>query len=96
MLELELFSLLEGTSDAAFTITDLGEICSWNKAAEKLFEYSAAEALNSTCHKILQGRGALATEICRENCNVRDCAAEHLRSPTLIWKRRNDPGVTCG
>ena len=37
MLEQELFDLLEGTSDAAFAVTDQGEICSWNKAAEKLF-----------------------------------------------------------
>ncbi len=31
MLDQELFDLLEGTSDAAFTVTDQGEICSWNK-----------------------------------------------------------------
>jgi len=40
MLEIELFNLLEGTSDAAFAVTDQGEICSWNKAAEKLFGYT--------------------------------------------------------
>ena len=28
MLEQELFDLLEGTADAAFTVTDQGEICS--------------------------------------------------------------------
>ena len=54
MLEIELFNLLEGTSDAAFTVTNQGEICSWNKAAEKLFGYSAAEALNKTCGSVLQ------------------------------------------
>ena len=83
MLELELFNLLEGTSDAAFAVTGLGEICSWNKAAEKLFGYSAAEALNSTCHKILQGRGALGTEVCGENCSGRVCAANHLVFPNF-------------
>ena len=64
-------------------LPNLGEIRSWNKAAEKLFEYSAAEALNSTCHKILQGRGALGTEVCGENCSVRDCAAKHLEIPNF-------------
>ena len=63
MLELELFTLLEGTSDAAFTVINQGEICSWNKAAEKLFGYSAADALNKTCHSILQGHGPLGNEI---------------------------------
>jgi len=83
MLELELFNLLEGTSDAAFTVTGLGQICSWNKAAEKLFEYSAAEALNSTCHKILQGRGTLGTEVCGDSCSVRDCAEKRLEIPNF-------------
>ncbi|MEP7016149.1 MAG: LuxR C-terminal-related transcriptional regulator [Verrucomicrobiota bacterium] len=83
MLDAEIFNLLEGTSDAAFTVTGLGEICSWNQGAEKLFEYTAAEALNSTCHKILQGRGALGTELCGENCSVRDCATKRLEIPNF-------------
>ena len=44
MLESELFALLQGTTDAAFAVTEEGEILSWNKAAEKLLGYSAAEA----------------------------------------------------
>ncbi|MDE3110314.1 MAG: PAS domain-containing protein, partial [Acidobacteriota bacterium] len=59
MLEQELFDLLEGTSDAAFSVTDQGEICSWNKAAEKLFGYSRSEAVSKSCFSLLQGRGTL-------------------------------------
>jgi len=81
MLELELFNLLEGTSDAAFVVTDEGEVCSWNKGAEKLFGYSAAEAIRKTCKDLLQGRGALGTEVCGEHCSVRDCAAKRLDIP---------------
>ena len=83
MLELELFSLLEGTSDAAFTVTDQGEICSWNKAAEKLFGYSAAEALNKTCGNVLQGLGPLGNEMCGENCSIRHRAEKHLEIPNF-------------
>lgn len=83
MLEKELFDLLEGTSDAAFTVTDQGEICSWNKAAEKLFGYSDREALGEMCYRLLQGRGELGTEVCAENCSVRDCAAKHLGIPSF-------------
>ena len=83
MLELELFSLLEGTSDAAFTVTDQGEICSWNKAAEKLFGYSAAEALNKTCGNLLQGLGPFGNEMCGENCSVRHRAEKHLEIPNF-------------
>jgi PAS domain S-box-containing protein len=92
MLEQELFDLLEGTSDAAFAVTDQGEICSWNKAAEKLFGYSAAEALKNTCHNLLQGRGALGTRVCGENCSVRDCAAKHLDIPNFDLEAKVQSG----
>ncbi len=81
MLEKELFDFLEGTSDAAFTVTDQGEICSWNKAAEKLFGYSGAEVLQRSCQSLLQGHGALGTQIWGDNCSIRDCAAKHLEIP---------------
>ena len=37
MLEQELFAFLERTSDAAFAVTEQGEIRSWNRSAERLF-----------------------------------------------------------
>ena len=40
MLENELFEFLEGTTDAAFSVSQQGEILSWNGAAERLFGYS--------------------------------------------------------
>src|SRR5207237_460036 len=46
MLETELFALLEQTADAAYTVTEGGEICSWNGAAERLFGYPASEVLH--------------------------------------------------
>lgn len=81
MLEQELFDLLEGTADAAFSVTDEGEICSWNKGAERLFGYPRAEALHKTCHSLLQGRGTLGTQVCGESCSIRDCAAKHIDIP---------------
>ncbi len=83
MLEIELFNLLEGTSDAAFAVTDQGEICSWNKAAEKLFGYTAEEALNKTCASVLQGLGPLGNEMCGENCSISHRAQKHLEIPNF-------------
>ena len=40
MLETELFALLERTADAAFVVTEQGEIRSWNKSAEKTLRVS--------------------------------------------------------
>lgn len=81
MLERELFDLLEGTSDVAFTISNEGEICSWNKSAEKLFGYSATEVLGKTYQSVLQGRGALGTEVCEDNCSIRERAEKHIEIP---------------
>ncbi len=70
MLEKELFSLLESTGDAAFSITEQGEICSWNKAAETLFGYAAKEVLHKSCQQVLAGVGSLGTRVCHEGCVV--------------------------
>ena len=83
MLEIELFNLLEGTADAAFAVTDQGEICSWNKAAEKLFGYTAEEAINKTCGSVLQGMGPLGNEMCGENCSISHRAEKRLEIPNF-------------
>ena len=83
MLEIELFNLLEGTSDAAFAVTGQGEICSWNKAAEKLFGYTAKEAINETCGSLLQGLGPLGNEMCGENCSICHRAEKRLEIPNF-------------
>jgi DNA-binding CsgD family transcriptional regulator len=81
VLEQELFDLLTRTSDAAFAITDLCEICSWNKGAEQLFGYSAADAIKQNCQSLLQGRGVLGIQPWGDGSGVRDSAAKHLAIP---------------
>jgi PAS domain S-box-containing protein len=61
MLEAELFALLEQTADAAYTVTERGEICSWNGGAERLFGYPAAEVAGRNIDEVLDGRDALDT-----------------------------------
>jgi len=62
MLETELFSLLEHTADAVYTVTEDGEICSWNAAAESLFGYPATDVLRRNIDDVLQARDGLGTE----------------------------------
>jgi PAS domain S-box-containing protein len=78
MLETELFSLLEGTADAAFTVDDRGSICSWNRAAEKLYGYAPEQVLHKSCADLFQGRGSLGNMVCTHNCSVLECATAHL------------------
>lgn len=83
MLESELFVLLQGTTDAAFSVTEEGKIMSWNKAAEKLFGYSSAEAVHKTCYDILEGMGPLGTRVCHQNCSVAECAGNSTEIPNF-------------
>lgn len=74
MLERELFTLLESTADAAFSVDELGMIRSWNRAAEKLFGYPSAKVLDHPCAALFQGRGPLGNAVCSEDCSVLECA----------------------
>lgn len=62
MLETELFALLEQTADAAYTVTEDGEICSWNRAAERLFGHAASEVLGRNIDEVLDARDDLGTQ----------------------------------
>ena len=75
MLESELFALLEQTADAAYAVTDAGEICSWNGAAERLFGYSAGEVLRRNIDEVLEASDALGT----------DALAGGLEAATRRW-----------
>jgi PAS domain S-box-containing protein len=74
MLEKELFDLLEGTADAAFSVDERGLIRSWNRAAEKLFGYARERVLDRPCSTLLQGRGPMGNTVCCEDCSVLECA----------------------
>jgi PAS domain S-box-containing protein len=83
MLDRDLFEFLEHTSDAAFAVTDAGEICSWNGSAEALFGFGQNEVVGKTCFEVFQGLDVLGTLMCKERCHVRDCAARHAPIPNI-------------
>jgi PAS domain S-box-containing protein len=77
MLEHDLFAFLETAADAAFAVDQHGLICSWNRAAEKLFGHPASSVLQKPCSTLFQGRGPEGTTVCCQDCLVRQCGAEH-------------------
>ncbi|MGB8064858.1 MAG: PAS and helix-turn-helix domain-containing protein [Candidatus Sulfotelmatobacter sp.] len=83
MLESELFALLQRTTDAVFSVTEEGEIISWNKGAERLFGYPASEVIHKTCYEILQGIGPLGTRVCHQHCSVAECASGSTEIPNF-------------
>ena len=92
MLETELFAFLERTADAAFVVTEQGEICSWNKSAQRLFGYAVSEVANRTCHELLDGRGALGTDVCTGGCSVQFCAVQHGMIPDFDLEVKTNSG----
>jgi PAS domain S-box-containing protein len=81
MQDRDLYDLLERTSDAAFAVTDSGDIRSWNASAEALFGFRRDEVIGKNCFQLLEGHDALGALTCTENCHVRDCAAHHAAIP---------------
>ena len=59
MLEPELFELLEHTADAAWSVTETGEILSWNAAAAALFGYARNDVLHRNVAEVLTARDAV-------------------------------------
>ena len=55
MVDRDLFDFLERTADAAFAVTDGGEICSWNSSAEALFGFGREEAGNKGFMEAIAG-----------------------------------------
>jgi PAS domain S-box-containing protein len=94
MLEAELFDLLESTADAAFSITETGEILSWNAAAEALFGFKASEVLHRHCYEVLDARGRLGTSICMRDCAVQRCALHAGPVPSFDMQARHRSGDT--
>ncbi len=62
--------MTESTADAAFTIDGSGLIVGWNRAAQAMFETTAAQAIGKTCGQILQGADE-SGPVCSPNCPVR-------------------------
>ena len=83
MLRKELLEFLEETADAAFCVNQEGDICSWNAAAERLFGYSASEAIAKSCYELLQCRGSLGIKLCTREFYARHATADHCKIPNF-------------
>lgn len=92
MLERELFAILDGTADGAFTVDEQGLVRSWNRAAEKLFGYKKSEVLDAPCARVFQGRGNLGTQICAEPCGVIECAVGRREIPNYDMEVKTRSG----
>ncbi len=69
--------IIASTGDAAFATDEECRIAIWNKAAEELLGFDAAEVLGRPCHEILCGKDIHGNRYCDEFC-----------APTRMVRRR--------
>jgi PAS domain S-box-containing protein len=69
--------IVAGTADAAFGTDEEGRIVIWNRAAERLLGYGAAEVLGRPCHDILCGRDPFDNRFCDQNCALERMVRRH-------------------
>ena len=62
MLEAQLFAFFECTADAAYAVSTDGTVCSWNAAAERLFERKAKDVVGQNIETVLGARDSLGTD----------------------------------
>jgi PAS domain S-box-containing protein len=95
VLESELFSLFERTAEAAYIVTADGEICAWNRAAERLFGHPASTVVGCDVDEVLQARDALGTPALAggSGAAIRDGDGEPASIPNADLEVRLASGV---
>ncbi len=69
--------IVAGTADAVVGTDEEGRVVIWNKAAERLLGYGAAEVLGKPCHDVLCGMDPFGNRFCDENCTVKSMVRRH-------------------
>lgn len=60
--------IVASTADPAFATDESGRIVIWNRAAEGLLGYGAADVLGRSCHEVLEGRDIFGNRFCQADC----------------------------
>lgn len=74
---LPLIEALSRSPDPVFVTSRQNKIVSWNSAAERLFGFTAEEALGMSCAATLQGSDSHGNRYCSDNCPVTQLALRH-------------------
>ncbi len=69
--------IVAGTADAAVGTDEEGRIVIFNKAAERLLGYDAANVLGKPCHDVLCGRDSFGNRYCDEHCSLERMVQRH-------------------
>jgi len=83
---------LGNTGDGVFVVDAAQRIVYWNKGAEALLGYAAAEVLHRHCYDVIAGRLRSGRARCRKNCNVQRCVRRGTRVQNFDLLTANKEG----
>lgn len=69
-MERSIITMLARTADGAMLADEQGVVVFWNKAAERLLGFSAAEVIGRSCHDVMRGETLTGHPFCSQSCAV--------------------------
>jgi PAS domain S-box-containing protein len=84
--------IASSTADAAFGTDEKGRVVIWNKAAERLLGYGAAEVLGKLCHEVLCGTDIFGNRLCDQDCTLNRMVRYHEAVHRFEMEVRNASG----
>ena len=67
-MERSIITMLAGTADGAMFADEEGTVVLWNRAAERLLGFRAAEVSGRPCHEVLRGETLSGRPFCAPSC----------------------------
>jgi PAS domain S-box-containing protein len=69
-MERSITTMLSRTADGALLADEQGTVVLWNKAAERLLGFRAAEVLGRPCHEVMKGETLSGHPFCSPSCAI--------------------------
>lgn len=69
-MEHSIITMLARTADGAMLADEQGVVVLWNKVAERLLGFSAAEVIGRPCHDVMRGETLAGHPFCSSSCAV--------------------------
>jgi PAS domain S-box-containing protein len=91
----DLLELFAHTGDGVWAVDTDHRILFWNRAAEELLGYTAAEAVGRHCYELLAGRDSSGNPCCGTRCSPLERAAQHERVDSFDLRVRNRDNRAC-
>ncbi len=92
--ENSLMMSLATTGDGVFAVDGGQRIVLWNRGAEDILEYTAAEVIGKNCVEVIQGADESGQVVCTRDCPISSRVRTASQRPRAMSTSRESAGVT--